>query len=563
MLNDLSVKDFAIISEMSVSFKNNFNVLTGETGAGKSIIIGALRLLLGGRASIDQIRTGCKKASLEAIFNIINNVEAKRFLEGMGIEYDDELLIKREISVSGKNRIFVNGSLITVSKLASLGRCLMDISSQHEHQNLLQIENHLILLDCYGKLENERSKVANLYNNFQQLNAEYTSISNKKSERLKRIDYLEFQLSELESLNYYQGEDAELNHKRSIILNSEKLYQVTSNLEANIYSKKGSVLDVLGKSINELSTMKNLDEELTILYETIERAIAEVEEAAHNARSYKDKVTFDPYEQEEVENRLAEIQKICRKHAIVPENIIDTIVDIKSELDSLSNIDDTLNALFKDLTHIKSDLFKYSIELSQKRRDKSARFVLALQSELKTLDMKDTSITFRFLPDFKDNFQDMSDDYLKPTGVDNVELLMSTNKGEAEKSITKIASGGELSRIMLAVKRVIAKVDPVYSYVFDEVDAGIGGLTAKVIGKKLKEVSSRRQVICITHLPQIACYADKHYSVIKLLDNDRIVTKVQNIEGEKRVIEIARMLGGSEGEKQTIEHARAILSCES
>ena len=557
MLSQLIITNFAIISHLEIRFKPGLNVLSGETGAGKSIIINAVNLILGGRASGDLIRTGADEARVEALFALPENTAVKGSLEELGLPCQGDLLIKRHISREGRNRIMINGSMATLQMLSRIGAALMSISGQHEHQVLLKPDNHLFLLDDFGALSEERLSVNALFEQYQALKGRRQKVEREIREREEKQDLARFQREEIQKADLKPGEDALLEAEKKRLLHAEQLREIVGEAYATLYEKEGSLLSGLSSCIRKLEKGAGMDDELKPVADALEAARIEIEEAALELREKKKGITSDPRRLEQVEDRLQHIRKLKQKYGPAIEDVLQfkdrlslLMTDLEDKREALKEIDEKI----KD---IEKQIVEKAALLSRNRKKAAGIFEKALKGELELLDMAGTRFEVRF---YEDGGGKGGVEAVKESGMDRVEFMMSPNVGEDLKPLSRIASGGELSRIMLALKTILARTSSVETIVFDEVDSGIGGATADVVGRKLHSLARFHQILCITHLPQIASKGSTHFVVQKQVVEGRTGTLIAELGPEERVKEIARLLGGKTVSPQAMAHAREMLS---
>ncbi len=555
MLTELSIRNFAIIDEMNVSFADGLNVLTGETGAGKSIIIGAVSLLLGERASADMIRSFEDSAVVEALFDVREKQGLRERLREMGFHDGDELILKRVVSRSGKNRVYINGQLATLGMLSVLSESLINVCGQHEHQVILNAENHIDILDEFGGLLTFRSEYREIYDQYQLLNDTIRNLLTVKKNRGEREDLLRFQQDELDEAGIFIGEDTDLLEEKKVLINVQKLMDFAERAHEALYGKAGSILEELRGAITYIREIKKIDQALKLQEQDIDAVFYQLEEAALTLRDYKKNLAYDPARLEAIEDRLELLGRMKRKYGRTIEDVVKKREEIGEELRTISSVDEEIEQLSRAIELQKSQILEKAQLLSQKRREAASVLKEAIEKEIHSLRME--KAVFEVM--FRDSVDDRRESSVNSKGIDDVEFYLATNAGEALKPLNRIASGGELSRIMLAMKKVLAKTGSVGTIIFDEVDSGIGGATAEDVGRKLKDVSKHHQILCITHLPQIACFGDRHYRVVKAVSDARTITLVDVLSREERLDEIARMLGGAEMTKKTREHAREML----
>jgi DNA repair protein RecN (Recombination protein N) len=561
MLKELSIKNFAIIDQLRVEFTPGLCVFTGETGAGKSIVVDALNLALGERASAELIRTGAQEAVVEAAFELKGRVakETSSLLEAQGIEArdDEELIVRRVLSLSGKNKIYINGSLANLNTLATLGAGLADIHGQHEHQSLLSPDRQLEMLDSFGGLEGLRDEVGEIYRRLMDVRKDLAQLEAGERDRAQREDMLRFQKNEIEASQLRPGEDAELAAEQKVLANSEKLAGLAAMVDEALYSADGSAMERLKKAVDGLTDVTELDNRLAGALELCQAARAQIEEASREISSYREGLEFDPRRLEQIGDRLDMIQKLKRKYGNSLEEILEFGAKAASELERMERSTEEIEKLKSKIQLVKFGLTDKANELTKKRKEAARTLEQKVESELGSLGMKKTVFSVAISQDPGGDTLDGLKLGLR--GTDRVEFLIAPNAGEEPKSLAKIASGGELSRVMLALKTILVEGDGIPTVVFDEVDAGIGGAVAEEVGKRLKRVAAKRQVFCITHLPQIASMADSHYGVSKSVRNDRTAAEMRLLDERERIDEIARMLGGKTITDATIRHAEEMI----
>jgi DNA repair protein RecN (Recombination protein N) len=555
MLRELSIKNLAIIDELTTSFTEGLNVISGETGAGKSIIMGALSLLLGERASNDLIRSSEESAEVEALFDIRGENGIREKLDAMGLYDGNELLMKRTVSRSGKNRVYINGNLATLGMLSSLSEFLVNICGQHEHQVILDADNHIDILDEFGDLLPQRIEYSGLYNEYQVLLRRLEELKAVNREKGEREELLRFQLKEIGESGLKIGEDAELQGERKILVNAQKLKEYAEESYDILYGREGSVLEGFVRAVKNLKEIKTIDSGLEISDEEMESVEFGLEEIAYTLRDYKKGLVYNPQRIEEIDDRLEYLGRLKRKYGGEIGHILEKEKTIEEELGLISSMEQEIEKTSEKIAENHAIVLQKARELSQKRRDAARVLEKDVEREIHSMMMNNTGFEVRFQESPEEN----DGTPLNPKGIDSLEFYLSTNIGEDMKPLNKIASGGELSRIVLAMKKVLAMTASVGTVVFDEVDSGIGGAAAEAVGEKLKDVSTHHQVICITHLPQIACFGNTHFLVTKKVNKGRTTTGINFLDESERVDEITRMLGGLEITEKTREHAREML----
>jgi DNA repair protein RecN (Recombination protein N) len=561
MLRELRIKNFAVIDEVALELSPGLNVLTGETGAGKSIILNALGLVSGNRVSADVIRHNEDEASVEALFNDVPRSVRQR-LQDAGIAADDELIVKRVISRSGKNRVYLSGSLCQLGFLSELGGALVHIYGQHEHHTLLEPESHIRLLDGFaGLLE----QAGDMNDKFRVLAATWESLQRARElaeKRKREKGLLQAQTEEIANARLRAGEEEELDAKKNILLHAEKLYQACLEGEELLYEGESALVSRLGRYGNKLREMAHIDTGLQAAFDLVVAALANLEEANRELRRSGERVHFEPGALEQLEDRLAEIHRLKRKYNGAIADILEMHAALEAELQALDRGEEEIPALERAFETARQLAWEAAGSLSQERHGAAKRFKKEMEKELKGLGMPDTAFEVRFL-----EATEREDDppffiggkRLSESGLDQVEFYFSPNPGEPPKPLAKIASGGELSRLMLAIKALVLMPGDIPTLLFDEVDAGIGGGVAEIVGKKLKQVASAHQVLCVTHLPQIAALADSHHVVRKEVSKGRTSTQVMRLNARERVDEIARMLGGLKITDKTRRHAEEMV----
>jgi DNA repair protein RecN (Recombination protein N) len=561
MLVQLTISNFAIIGHLEIHFKPGLNILSGETGAGKSIIINAVNLILGGRASAELIRSGAEEARVEALFHVPLPSPVGAVLEEMDIPYHGELLIKRHLSREGRNRIVINGSMATLQMLARLGQMMISISGQHEHQLLLKPENHLALLDDFSGLGEDRENLRNAFNEHQALKDKRDALKKEIREKEERQDLARFQREEIEKAALRPAEDVALETEKKRLLYAEKLMEEVREAYGALYERDNSVLSSLSQSVRRLERGADLEERLKAIVKALASAKAEIEESAMELRELERGLVMDPRRLEEVEERLQLLHKLKRKYGASIEEILLLKDRLAEMMDNLDQSKEGLGRLESQIEEAEKALVSKAIHLSRKRRQAAGRFEDSVKEELALLSLAGT----RFEVQFQDHAESLKAGReelmkrLRAEGLDRVEFMLSPNVGEDLKPLSKIASGGELSRIMLAVKSILARSSSVETIVFDEVDSGIGGATAEVVGDKLRSLAGYHQILCITHLPQIASKGKTHFMVEKQVLDGRARTVISELDYEERVREIARLLGGKKVSQKAFAHARELL----
>ena len=569
MLTTLRITGFAVVDQVEVRFGPGLNVLTGETGAGKSLLVGALHLVLGGRMSADLLREGADEASVEALFELPADHPALERLEAAGVPARDgagdgvaELLVRRVVSRAGRGRVFVNGALCTVAILEGALRGVVDVTGQHEHVSLLDAGTHLDLVDAFAGAAAPGGLRARYREAFEALSAlvrEERALADDEGERARRADYLSFQLEELEGVDPSPGEDARLDQERKVLAGAARLAEAARGAEALAYGDEGSAAERIGQALRALQDASTLDPRLEQVTSLLRSAAAEVEEAGRSLTRYAGALGGDPDRLAEVDDRIAALRGIVRKHGGSLEAALSRREAMKAELSGLTGAEGRRAQVAGAVAVAAGKAAGLGAELGRERRRAAQAFRRAVAEELEGLAMSRCRVEVAFSAPA--GCIEAGGHRLGASGAETAEILIAPNPGEPARPLGRVASGGELSRVLLAVKRALSRADPVLSYVFDEVDAGIGGAVAEAVGRVLAEVARDRQVICVTHLPQVAAFADLHARVEKRVASGRTTTGVVPLPAEAdRRAEVARMLAGQTVTASALEHAAALMS---
>jgi DNA repair protein RecN (Recombination protein N) len=566
MLLNLKIRDFAIIDEVEFELQPGFTAVTGETGAGKSILVNALTLALGGRANNEVIRAGAGTAEVEALFDITQQPIVRARLEQRELMGDDpgSLLVRRVVGPKGKAKVVINGRLSTIATLAEIVRNLVDISGQHDQQSLLVPENHIEILDAFGGLDVERDRYREQYDGLRKLLKERDLLRGNAQEMLKRADYLRFQVDEIERAAPRIGEEEELTAERQRLAHADKLKRGAGVAETLLYGEDGSAFDKLGKAAAEIEALSRIDAVLLPVAGSLESARREIQEASRELQRYVGHIEADPARLDTVDDRLTELKKLGRKHGGAMSEVLTRLAELKRELSSLEHKDDRLAELDVEVSAAETRVMAAALELSKARLKVARKLDQAVVAEVGDMNLE--GAVFATEVHARRALGDgvvVSDVELGPDGRDAVEFLWSANRGEPPRPLVRIVSGGELSRLMLAVKRVLASRDLVSLYVFDEVDSGLGGRAADAIGKKIQAVARDHQAITITHLAPIAARAEHHLCVRKEAHGKRTVSVVVPVSGAARTEELARMIDGAHITDATLKAARAMLARDS
>lgn len=553
MLNHIHIRDFVIIDELNLDLQSGMSVLTGETGAGKSILIDALGLALGDRADSDVVRHGCKRADIIANFELADLPEAQAWLEENELDDDSQCLIRRTIAAEGRSKGFINGSPVPMQSLRELGELLIDIHGQHEHQSLMRADAQRQLLDDYGKHSPLLDQLASACKTWREANDEYERLHQAASDRDSRLDFLRYQVQELETLAPQENEYAELEQEHVRLANVGRLQESAHRqIDSLSENEQSSVTTLLSRAVNELDGLRDMDSRLGEVADGLNTALANVEDASTELRHYLDGLDAEPSRLNEVESRLGSFIDLARKHHIKPDALVEHLEELRKELDGLQHAETRLEGLQEEIAkHL--DAYNALADKLSKGRHKHARALAKhVTGHMQELGMPGGQ--FDILLHAKDKATP------SPVGMEKIEFVVSANPGQSPKALNKVASGGELSRISLAIQVVLANNVRIPTLIFDEVDVGIGGGVAEIVGKRLRSLADNRQVLCVTHLAQVAAQAHQHLHVSKTRGKDHTGTSIRRLDDTARNEEIARMLGGVEITEQTLAHAEEMLS---
>jgi DNA repair protein RecN (Recombination protein N) len=543
MLRYLRVRNFALIDHLELHFENAFNLLSGETGAGKSLVVDALGLLAGAKASSDAIRTGESRAVVEAVFD----ADLAEELDRLGLDSEGpEVIIKREISNDGRNRVYINNQPSSLAALKGLAPLLLDIHGQHEQQTLLDPSSQLTLIDAFAGAEDLSSKVRLLDGEIQKSEARLAELDADRARKVERLDLLTFQRDEIQKTNPRAGETDAARERLDVLLHANKLLEAATRGYEALYDSETSVSTVLAQTQRALRDAAQYDKRLESLAGQSELARIQIQDIAHGLRDYAARVETDPQELERLQSRLSELERLHRKYG---PDLLAHLDRVNGEMDSIGLTETEKVAINKELVVLREQYDKAAAALSKKRRAASKKLETQVVRELQSLAMPNARFEVRWT-DVQPG---------RSRGIDRSELLLSANPGEELRPLEKIASGGELSRVMLALRTVLVVEESAKTLVFDEVDAGIGGKAAETVGKKLQDLSRRYQVLCVTHLAQIAAFADHQFRIEKHIIDGRTVTRVEALAGEERVDELARMMSGSRITDAARQHIKEML----
>jgi DNA repair protein RecN (Recombination protein N) len=560
MLTELRIRNFAVIEEAALCFGPGLNVLTGETGAGKTIVMTALGLLLGGRASPEVIRTGAKEAVVEGVFELEGEAPLPEAADWLSEDNPRELLIRRVVAEGGRSRVTINDSLATVNALTRIGGALVQIYGQHEQQSLALRENHQQILDRHAGLEAELEAYFAAYENAREIRERLADLERRERERAELLEIARFRVAELERAALVAGEDDSLAADRAVMANATRLAEAANAAEQSLYGGEGAVIDVIARAIARLAEAAAIDPKLANTLELITTAHANLDEAARSLGAYAAQIEADPKRLEEVDNRLQEVARLKRKYGGTVDSARETLERSRREIAELEAVGETRTATEVELAHALSDLLECARKLHQRRAHDAAGLKRRMEAELKTLGMRSAIFESRLSPIAIEGAAFVHDGIaLGPSGFDVVEFYLSPNLGQPPLPLAKVASGGELSRVMLALKRLEAQRRGVATIIFDEVDAGIGGAVGEIVGRKLKQLASFHQILCVTHLAQIAAFADRHFAVEKEERRGTTRSRTTALEEADRPAAIARMLGGAETSDKFVRAARELI----
>jgi len=549
MLKELNLKNYAIIESLSLNFTKGLNIITGETGTGKSIIVDAVNIILGDRVNSDIIKSGTGEAVIEAVFDLQGRDDLIDLLKSFGIpESGDELYIRRIISRDGRSRAYINDAAATIKLLTKLTEELIDIFSQHEHQSLLIEKNHIKYLDLFMDNNELKDKYKQTYEEYKNVNNKYEKLMATLNHNKEKDDYLRFQLKELSSLKPQPDEDNSLSQEEKLLSNSENIAETINNANRVIYEGDGSVYELLNGILKNIKNISNLDESISEIHKGLNEIVISLEEVSHALREYSRNVVHDPARLERVSARLHELNMMKRKYNTDIAGLITKMSDIEKELNELENIDSEIENVKKRKNELHNAVNDLADKISNERKKAANGLSRKFKQQSEYVGLKDSS--------FEISFENKE---LTADGKDRVSFLFSANPGEPPRELLKVASGGELSRVMLLLKELLTRSEQKSVLIFDEADSGIGGVVAETIGRKIKSLSVNNQVLCITHLPQVAKFADSHFLVNKISGNKKTSVSVERLDDDQRVREIGRMLAGETVTDKTLEVAREML----
>ena len=552
MLTHLTVSNYAVAEKVELTIREGMTALTGETGAGKSIVMDALSLVTGARADAGAVREGAEKADLSAVFDITRIPEARNWLEERDLDQEGDCVLRRVIRHDGRSRGYINGQPCTLSDLKALGGMLMDIHSQHQHQSLLKRETHHRLVDEFGGNGERAEQVRNAFREWRDLNRKLEQASNQRDERNARTELLRYQVEELDRLALAADELDQLEAEHKQLANAESILEQCHEAAQCCGEGEPAAVSMLEQARQKLERLPIEVPQLAETCQMLEEARIQVEEAGDNLRRFIDDYDCDPQRLKEVEERLSSIYQIARKHQVQPQELPEHHEALRAELDELENGSESLEQLGERVEAARAEWQRLADELSRVRREAAEQLDASVGEELRRLSMPDIR--------FQTHFAATSEDGRPAaTGHEDMEFLVSTNAGQSARPLGKVASGGELSRISLAIQVVVAQTSTIPTLVFDEVDVGIGGGVAEVVGRLLRQLGESGQILCVTHLPQVASQAHQHLSVSKFTEDEQTYSTVEILDSDERIREVARMLGGVDLTEQTIAHASEML----
>lgn len=565
MLKSLLIKDYALIENISVEFGKGLNIITGETGAGKSILIDAMGLLLGERASTEVVRKETEKSVVEGIFDVKGNKKVRELLSKNDLENNDDLIVRREISLKGSNRCFLNDTPVTLNLIKEVGDLLVDLHGQHEHQSLLRTDTHIEMLDDFSNLENELGNFKISHSKLNSLLKEYCEMREKEGLLHEKKELYEFQINEIDSVNPLPDEEEKLEDELKILENSEKLLSITNEIYENLYDAENSIQDRLGEIKNKLTELVRIDKSFLEKLGECESAFAILNEISSFVRGYKERIDIEPERLTEVRERLGSVNLLKKKYGGSLKAVIEHREKIGKEYELAENFSDKISGLDKLINEVRKECGAVAKILSQERKTISKKVKKEIEGALKSLGISDSNFEVKIYNQsadgYDENFILINDKKYKfnNRGYDEVEFFVSTNAGEDPKPLVKVASGGEVSRIMLALKSILAKSDRLPILIFDEIDTGVSGRIAQKVGQVLKSLASIHQIIAITHLPQIAGLSDHHFAVEKKKSGDRVVSSIKILNRDERIEEVAKLMSGEKITESALNGARELM----
>lgn len=566
MLRSLYIRDYALIEELEVDFGPGLNIITGETGAGKSIVIGALKMILGERASTEVVRTGARKAIIEGVFDEADTPVINALLEENQIDSGEQIIMRREITAS-QSRAFINDSPATVQLLKEVAANLIDLHGQHEHQSLLRTETHLQMVDQFGALDGDRREYERRYKEISALELERRSLVAREQDLRQQRDLIEFQINEIDQVDPQPDEETRLRDERRVLENAEQLFEATQGLNEMLYASEQAVQDVLVTARNELRELSGIDPSFSELASEIETAETIVAEVARSLQQYNAGIEFNPERLEEIRLRTMAIEGLKRKYGGSLESVIEHRRSIGETYELAADFEGAITRLEERISKARTGLSEAAIALSEKRKEVAARIRKMIEAELRALGMNDARFEVRFDvavdPNGWVSLANGTNVDARADGIDVAEFYISTNVGETPRPLARVASGGEISRIMLALKSILAKSERLPILVFDEIDTGISGAVARRVGRSMAELARFHQIIAITHLPQIAALGDIHLRVSKLVEDGRTKTYMHRLGDEERAAQVASLIAGGGVTDAALESARELMGMKS
>ncbi len=561
MLKTLYIKDYALLEQISIEFEKGLNIITGETGAGKSILIDAMSLLLGERASNEVIRKGADKAIVEGIFSTDNNKKVDRLLEQNEIEKSDELIVRRELSVKGSNRCFLNDTPVALNVIKEVGNLLVDLHGQHEHQSLLRTETHIEFLDEFGSLEQSLVDYKKEYEKFNNLQKDLAELRAKENLLKEKKDLYDFQRKEIETISPVENEDEEIAAELHILENSEKLLELTTDIYQQLYDSEKSIYDSLIHVHQNINSLAKIDKTFAETSGELQSVIAVINDITNVVRKYNTQIELEPQKLEELRSRFQSINLLKKKYGGTLQALLEHYEKIVGEIKLAESFEDEIEKLEKGIHQQKETLAKLASTLSQKRSELAKKISKEVKEVLKELGIPQSIFEVKITQtvDEQNSQKNGVPFRFNTRGYDEVEFFISTNLGEDAKPLSKVASGGEVSRIMLALKSILAKNDKLPLLIFDEIDTGISGRISQKVGQALKNLASFHQIISITHQPQIAALADIHFSVEKKVVEERVVSSIKKLKSEERIREVAKLLSGEIITETNLQTAKELM----
>ena len=556
MLNELHIKDFALIDRLELSFSRGLNIFTGETGAGKSIIIGALGLILGEKGDTESIRTGQDSCVVSANINVSDNPDAMQWLSENAIDTDQgEIIIRRVLHETKRNNCFIQSTPVTQTQLKEFTSTLFDIHGQHQHQSLLNTENHRKLLDSFAGLNDEVADFSEKVKELSSLKKHYAETVAAERDHLREIDFLTHSVNEIDAAVLKPGEEEELKSEKEIISQAERLFREVDDFAGLVLPGEGGALGPLRDALDRLSALTDIDSKVLPLLQRYEAAFYEIEDIGDSIRNYREGISFSPERLEEIEDRLMLIRKLAKKYGDNIPAVLSYRDDAERKINSLENWQTEKGELEERIAGLETHIRSAALSISQKRKSVAPGLAEQILAVIRKLGMKKAVLSIAIEPKTSKEGKNV----LSSTGIDDVEFLFSSNQGEPLKSLSKIVSGGELSRVMLAVKTILSEADNISTLVFDEIDSGIGGEVALDVGAQMQELAGAKQILCITHLASIAVRADNHIKVEKKILDGRTLTEISVLKNSDKVTEIARMLSGDPAGEASLAHAAELL----